>query len=109
MFCSGFLRDIVPLFSASSDMTGAQRGSAAQRLVTFNLHLRIVTSISRVLEWISEDFLPENRRRLKAAHSYLSGELQSMCVPYLDRPAALYVWADLRKVPRSVMLIYLTS
>ncbi|XP_037623548.1 1-aminocyclopropane-1-carboxylate synthase-like protein 1 [Sebastes umbrosus] len=51
-------------------------------------------------EWISEDFLPENRRRLKAAHSYLSGELQSMCVPYLDRPAALYVWADLRKYLR---------
>lgn len=51
-------------------------------------------------EWISEDFLPENRCRLKAAHSYLTGELQSMGVPYLDRPAALYVWADLRKYLR---------
>ncbi|XP_071359198.1 1-aminocyclopropane-1-carboxylate synthase-like protein 1 isoform X2 [Trachinotus anak] len=48
-------------------------------------------------EWISEEFLPENKSRLKAAHSYLTGELKSMGIPYLDRPAALYVWADLRK------------
>uniref|UniRef100_A0A8D0AHP9 1-aminocyclopropane-1-carboxylate synthase-like protein 1 n=1 Tax=Sander lucioperca TaxID=283035 RepID=A0A8D0AHP9_SANLU len=51
-------------------------------------------------EWISKEFLPENRRRLKAAHSYLTGELQSMGIPYLDRHAALYVWADLRKFLR---------
>uniref|UniRef100_A0A3B4GBX2 1-aminocyclopropane-1-carboxylate synthase-like protein 1 n=1 Tax=Pundamilia nyererei TaxID=303518 RepID=A0A3B4GBX2_9CICH len=48
-------------------------------------------------EWISEEFLPENRRRLKAACSYLTGELLSMGIPFLDRPATLYVWADLRK------------
>ncbi|XP_042266536.1 1-aminocyclopropane-1-carboxylate synthase-like protein 1 [Thunnus thynnus] len=51
-------------------------------------------------EWISEEFLPENRRRLKAAHSYMTGELQNMGIQYLDRPAALYVWADLRKYLR---------
>ncbi|KAM9352489.1 1-aminocyclopropane-1-carboxylate synthase-like protein 1 [Symphorus nematophorus] len=51
-------------------------------------------------EWISETFLPENRRRLRAAHSYLTGELRSLGVPFLDRPAALYVWADLRKYLR---------
>ncbi|XP_069019081.1 1-aminocyclopropane-1-carboxylate synthase-like protein 1 [Embiotoca jacksoni] len=51
-------------------------------------------------EWISEEFLPENRSRLKAAHNYLTGELLSMGVPYLHRPAALYVWADLRKYLR---------
>ncbi|XP_040893897.1 1-aminocyclopropane-1-carboxylate synthase-like protein 1 [Toxotes jaculatrix] len=48
-------------------------------------------------DWISEEFLPENRSRLKAAHCYLTGELRNMDIPYLDRPAALYVWADLRK------------
>lgn len=53
------------------------------------------------IEWISEEFLPENRRRLKAAHHYMTGELQSMGIHYLDRPAALYVWADLRKVTRT--------
>uniref|UniRef100_A0A7N6BKH0 Aminotransferase class I/classII domain-containing protein n=1 Tax=Anabas testudineus TaxID=64144 RepID=A0A7N6BKH0_ANATE len=51
-------------------------------------------------EWINEEFLPENRSRLKASYSYLTGELQSMGIPYLDRPTALYVWADLRKYLR---------
>ncbi|XP_058502095.1 1-aminocyclopropane-1-carboxylate synthase-like protein 1 [Solea solea] len=51
-------------------------------------------------EWISVEFLPENRNRLKAAHSYLTEELRSLDIPYLDRPAALYVWADLRKYLR---------
>ncbi|XP_061577494.1 1-aminocyclopropane-1-carboxylate synthase-like protein 1 isoform X2 [Cololabis saira] len=51
-------------------------------------------------EWINREFLPENRRRLKNAHSYVTGELRRMDVPFLDRPAALYVWADLRKYLR---------
>uniref|UniRef100_A0A668AWM1 1-aminocyclopropane-1-carboxylate synthase-like protein 1 n=1 Tax=Myripristis murdjan TaxID=586833 RepID=A0A668AWM1_9TELE len=58
--------------------------------------------VARLLQdrdWVNE-FLPENRRRLKTAHNYLTGELQSMGVPYLHRPAAFYVWADLRKVLR---------
>lgn len=49
-------------------------------------------------DWIDKEFLPENKRRLKAAHSFLKGELQSLGIPYLERPAALFVWADLRKV-----------
>lgn len=98
-------RETSSLFSASFDMTGAQHGAsaarhAAQRLVRFNLQLPIVTFRCHALDWISKDFLPENRCRLKAAHSYLTGELQGMGIPYLDRPAALYVWADLRKVTR---------
>ncbi|XP_034032725.1 1-aminocyclopropane-1-carboxylate synthase-like protein 1 isoform X2 [Thalassophryne amazonica] len=51
-------------------------------------------------DWISKEFLPENRRRLKAAHTYVTGELRIMGIPYLDRPAALYVWADFRKYLR---------
>ncbi|XP_060932320.1 1-aminocyclopropane-1-carboxylate synthase-like protein 1 [Limanda limanda] len=51
-------------------------------------------------EWISEEFLPVNRSRLKASHKYVTGELQSLGIPYLDRRAALYVWADLRKFLR---------
>ncbi|KAK5867635.1 hypothetical protein PBY51_012105 [Eleginops maclovinus] len=61
---------------------------------------RQVAQLLQDREWINEEFLPKNRCRLKAAHSYLTGELQSMGVPYLDRPAALYVWADLRKYLR---------
>ncbi|XP_019935006.2 1-aminocyclopropane-1-carboxylate synthase-like protein 1 isoform X4 [Paralichthys olivaceus] len=51
-------------------------------------------------EWIDEEFLPANRSRLKAAHSYVTGELKSLSIPYLDRPATLYIWADLRKYLR---------
>lgn len=51
-----------------------------------------------VAEWIDTEFLPRNRSRLKAAHSYVTGELQGLDVPYLDRPAAMFVWADLREV-----------
>lgn len=51
-----------------------------------------------LLEWISKEFLPKNRQRLKAAHTYLTGELSSMGIPFLDSSAALYVWADFRKV-----------
>ncbi|XP_051916005.1 1-aminocyclopropane-1-carboxylate synthase-like protein 1 isoform X1 [Hippocampus zosterae] len=52
-------------------------------------------------EWISKEFLPENRRRLKAAHGYLTDELQTMDIHYLDSSATLYVWADFRKFLRS--------
>ncbi|XP_028263486.1 1-aminocyclopropane-1-carboxylate synthase-like protein 1 [Parambassis ranga] len=51
-------------------------------------------------EWINKEFLPENRCRLKAAHSCLTRELIILGIPFLDRPAALYVWADLRKYLR---------
>lgn len=51
-----------------------------------------------VADWIDKQYLPGNRSRLKAAHSYLTGELQGLDVPYVDRPAAMFVWADLRKV-----------
>ncbi|KAM6961344.1 1-aminocyclopropane-1-carboxylate synthase-like protein 1 [Aplochiton taeniatus] len=59
--------------------------------------------VARVLhdrDWISGEFLPENRRRLQAAHRYLTGELQTLGVPYLHSPAGLYVWADFRKYLR---------
>ncbi|KAM4572544.1 1-aminocyclopropane-1-carboxylate synthase-like protein 1 [Odontesthes bonariensis] len=59
-----------------------------------------VAQLLQDTEWINTEFLPENRRRLKAAHSYLTGELCDMGIPFLGRPAALYVWADLRKYLR---------
>uniref|UniRef100_A0A8C8JAT1 Aminotransferase class I/classII large domain-containing protein n=1 Tax=Oncorhynchus tshawytscha TaxID=74940 RepID=A0A8C8JAT1_ONCTS len=48
-------------------------------------------------DWINGKFLPENRLRMQAAHRYMTGELQSLGVPYLHRPAGFYIWADLRK------------
>lgn len=51
-------------------------------------------------EWINNEFLPENRSRLRRAHSFLTKELKSLGIPFLDRPAGLFVWADLRKYLR---------
>ncbi|KAM4618451.1 1-aminocyclopropane-1-carboxylate synthase-like protein 1 isoform 2-T2 [Polymixia lowei] len=59
-----------------------------------------VAQLLRDRDWISEEFLPENRRRVQAAHSYLTAQLRSMGIPYLHRPACFYVWADLRKYLR---------
>lgn len=70
------------------------------------LYSQQLTVPSLVLEWIGEEFVPENRRRLKAAHSYVTGQLQSLGVPYLDRHATLFVWADLRKVLRPTLCNY---
>ncbi|XP_061773545.1 1-aminocyclopropane-1-carboxylate synthase-like protein 1 [Nerophis ophidion] len=60
-----------------------------------------VTQLLQDREWISKEFLPENRRRLKGAHRYVTDELQTMDIHHLDRPAALYVWADFRKFLRA--------
>lgn len=48
--------------------------------------------------WISEEFLPTCRKRLRAAHSFLAEELRKMDVPYLHRPVGFFIWADFSKV-----------
>ncbi|XP_056909084.1 1-aminocyclopropane-1-carboxylate synthase-like protein 1 [Takifugu flavidus] len=58
---------------------------------------RQVAQLLQDREWIDTQYLPRNRSRLKAAHSYVTGELRGLDVPYLDRSAAMFVWADLRK------------
>ncbi|XP_051548095.1 1-aminocyclopropane-1-carboxylate synthase-like protein 1 [Myxocyprinus asiaticus] len=47
--------------------------------------------------WLNSEFLPENRRRLREAHSYLTGELKEVGIPFLHRGAGFFVWADLSK------------
>ncbi|KAM6961343.1 1-aminocyclopropane-1-carboxylate synthase-like protein 1 [Aplochiton taeniatus] len=59
-----------------------------------------VAKLLKDRDWISGEFLPENRRRLQAAHRYLTGELQTLGVPYLHCPSGFYVWADFRKYLR---------
>ncbi|XP_034540723.1 1-aminocyclopropane-1-carboxylate synthase-like protein 1 isoform X2 [Notolabrus celidotus] len=59
-----------------------------------------VAQLLRDRDWVNKEFLPENRCRLKAAHSYVKDELQSLGIPYLDWPAALFIWVDLRKYLR---------
>nr|XP_057930673.1 1-aminocyclopropane-1-carboxylate synthase-like protein 1 [Doryrhamphus excisus]XP_057930674.1 1-aminocyclopropane-1-carboxylate synthase-like protein 1 [Doryrhamphus excisus] len=60
-----------------------------------------VTQLLQDREWINKEFLPENRCRLKAAHRYVTDELQTMDIHYLDRPTSLYIWADFRKFLRA--------
>lgn len=59
-----------------------------------------VAQLLRDRDWINNEFLPENRSRLKRAHSMLTEELKNLGIPFLDKPAALFVWADLRKYLR---------
>lgn len=59
-----------------------------------------VAQLLKDRDWISGDFLPVNRRRLRAAHGYITEELLSMGVPFLNRPATMFLWADFRKYLR---------
>ncbi|XP_048828736.1 1-aminocyclopropane-1-carboxylate synthase-like protein 1 [Brienomyrus brachyistius] len=59
-----------------------------------------VAQLLRDREWISQEFLPENRARLQAAHRCMTGELQNLRLPYLHRTAGFFVWVDMRKYLR---------
>uniref|UniRef100_A0A8C4QY19 Aminotransferase class I/classII large domain-containing protein n=1 Tax=Eptatretus burgeri TaxID=7764 RepID=A0A8C4QY19_EPTBU len=56
-----------------------------------------VAQLLRDREWIDSEFLPTNRARLLAAHTYMAGRLRSMGVPYLDRASGLYIWANFQQ------------
>ncbi|XP_041131372.1 1-aminocyclopropane-1-carboxylate synthase-like protein 1 isoform X4 [Polyodon spathula] len=51
-------------------------------------------------DWINQVYLQTNRARLKASRQYITSELNSLNIPYLDRPAGFYIWADFRKYLR---------
>ncbi|KAG5273941.1 hypothetical protein AALO_G00157430 [Alosa alosa] len=56
--------------------------------------------VARLLQdkgWISDEFLPTCRKRLRAAHGFLAEELRKMDVPYLHRPVGFFIWADFSK------------
>ncbi|XP_005986972.1 1-aminocyclopropane-1-carboxylate synthase-like protein 1 [Latimeria chalumnae] len=56
-----------------------------------------VAQLLRDRDWINQVFLQTNRARLKQAHKYVTNELTALGIPYLNRSAGLYVWADFRK------------
>lgn len=99
-FAMGGLR-IGTLYTENQDLVEAlaQLGSF-HGIPGFTQHL--VAQLLQDREWINNEFLPENRGRLKRAHSLLTKELEYLGIPYLDRPAALFVWADLRKYLRDL-------
>ncbi|XP_037021996.2 1-aminocyclopropane-1-carboxylate synthase-like protein 1 [Artibeus jamaicensis] len=48
-------------------------------------------------DWINQVYLPQNHAQLRAAHAYVSGELRALGVPFLNRGAGFFIWADFRK------------
>uniref|UniRef100_A0A452QNQ8 1-aminocyclopropane-1-carboxylate synthase homolog (inactive) n=1 Tax=Ursus americanus TaxID=9643 RepID=A0A452QNQ8_URSAM len=56
-----------------------------------------MAQLLRDRDWINQVYLPENHARLKAAHSYVAGELRALGIPFLSRGAGFFIWVDLRK------------
>uniref|UniRef100_A0A673M0I0 1-aminocyclopropane-1-carboxylate synthase-like protein 1 n=1 Tax=Sinocyclocheilus rhinocerous TaxID=307959 RepID=A0A673M0I0_9TELE len=48
-------------------------------------------------DWLNSEFLPENRQRLREAHSFMTEELKKLDIPFLHRSAGFFIWADLSK------------
>lgn len=57
-----------------------------------------VAQLLRDREWINQVYLRANHARLKAAHTYVTDELKTLGVPFLNRNAGFFVWIDFRKV-----------
>lgn len=49
-------------------------------------------------DWINQVYLRANHARLKAAHTFVTDELKTLGVPFLNRNAGFFVWIDFRKV-----------
>ncbi|XP_063083866.1 1-aminocyclopropane-1-carboxylate synthase-like protein 1 isoform X1 [Cavia porcellus] len=60
-----------------------------------------MAQLLRDRDWINQVYLPENHSRLKAAHTYVSGELRALGVPFLSGGAGFFLWVDLRKVTQA--------
>ncbi|KAM9652395.1 uncharacterized protein ACIBXB_009922 isoform 4-T4 [Morphnus guianensis] len=56
-----------------------------------------VAQLLRDRDWISQVYLRANHARLKAAHTYVTDELKTLGVPFLNRNAGFFVWIDFRK------------
>ncbi|XP_067850114.1 1-aminocyclopropane-1-carboxylate synthase-like protein 1 isoform X1 [Heptranchias perlo] len=61
----------------------------------------MVAQLLRDRDWINQVFLSTNRARLKTAHKCIANELTAMGIPFLNRHAGLYIWADFRKYLKS--------
>ncbi|XP_052454075.1 1-aminocyclopropane-1-carboxylate synthase-like protein 1 [Carassius gibelio] len=59
-----------------------------------------MAQLLRDRDWLNGEFLPENRRRLREAHSFMTEELKKLDIPFLHRSAGFFIWADLSKYLR---------
>uniref|UniRef100_A0A8D0GHH4 Aminotransferase class I/classII large domain-containing protein n=1 Tax=Sphenodon punctatus TaxID=8508 RepID=A0A8D0GHH4_SPHPU len=60
-----------------------------------------VAQLLRDRDWINQVYLRANHARLKAAHTYVTDELKTLGVPFLNRNAGFFVWIDFRKYLRT--------
>ncbi|KAM8968323.1 1-aminocyclopropane-1-carboxylate synthase-like protein 1 isoform 2-T2 [Sarcophilus harrisii] len=56
-----------------------------------------MAQLLRDRDWINQVYLSENHSRLRAAHAYVTEELETLGVPFLRTKAGFFVWIDLRK------------
>uniref|UniRef100_A0A671M941 1-aminocyclopropane-1-carboxylate synthase-like protein 1 n=1 Tax=Sinocyclocheilus anshuiensis TaxID=1608454 RepID=A0A671M941_9TELE len=56
-----------------------------------------MAQLLRDRDWLNSEFLPENRQRLREAHSFMTEELKKLDIPFLHRSAGFFIWADLSK------------
>ncbi|XP_030056672.1 1-aminocyclopropane-1-carboxylate synthase-like protein 1 isoform X2 [Microcaecilia unicolor] len=56
-----------------------------------------IAQLLRDKDWINHVYLKTNHARLSAARTYVTEELKSYGVPYLNRSAGFFVWIDFRK------------
>ncbi|KAG8125973.1 hypothetical protein E2320_021085, partial [Naja naja] len=59
-----------------------------------------IAELLRDRDWINQVYLRTNHERLKAAHTFVTDELKTLGVPFLNRNAGFFVWIDFRKYLR---------
>ncbi|XP_029812057.1 1-aminocyclopropane-1-carboxylate synthase-like protein 1 isoform X3 [Suricata suricatta] len=64
-----------------------------------------MAQLLRDQDWISQVYLPANHARLKAAHTYVAGELRALGIPFLSGGAGFFLWIDLRKAPPTLQYL----
>ncbi|XP_044293066.1 1-aminocyclopropane-1-carboxylate synthase-like protein 1 [Varanus komodoensis] len=59
-----------------------------------------MAQLLRDKDWINQVYLRANHDRLKAAHTFVTDELKTLGVPFLNRNAGFFIWIDFRKYLR---------
>ncbi|XP_058017688.1 probable inactive 1-aminocyclopropane-1-carboxylate synthase-like protein 2 [Ahaetulla prasina] len=59
-----------------------------------------IAQLLRDRDWINQVYLRTNHERLKAAHTFVTDELKTLGIPFLNRNAGFFIWMDFRKYLR---------
>ncbi|XP_070616761.1 1-aminocyclopropane-1-carboxylate synthase-like protein 1 isoform X2 [Erythrolamprus reginae] len=61
-----------------------------------------IAQLLRDRDWINQVYLPTNHERLKAAYSFVTDELKTLGIPFLNCSAGFFIWVDFRKYLRNI-------